>query len=115
MSGIAHKRTVKIFVDDKGQEPLMDWLHNLKDKTTRAKINQRIANLKEGLLGDCRHVEGGIWELRIHWGPGFRLYYAEIDLTIVLLLCGGTKRRQSKDIEKAKSYWQLYQLREQDE
>jgi putative addiction module killer protein len=62
-------------------------------------------------FGDCKALQDGVSELRIKWGPGYRVYFAMIGRTRVLLLCGGTKRSQSADIKRAKRYWADYQQR----
>ena len=69
------------------------------------RIVARIARLAAGNFGDCKPLGDGVWELRIDWGPGYRVYYAMIDRRCVLLLGGGDKRRQSTDIKRAVDYW----------
>ena len=67
----------------------------------RARINIRIARMAAGNFGDCKSLGKGVFELRIDYGPGYRVYFARIGPAIVLLLCGGDKRRQSADINQA--------------
>ncbi len=67
--------------------------------------------LAAGNYGDCKPLRGGVWELRIDWGPGYRVYYAVVDRAWVLLLCGGDKRKQSRDISRALEYLQDYKER----
>jgi putative addiction module killer protein len=67
--------------------------------------------LNEGLRGDWKNLGGGIYELRVDYGPGYRVYYAQDGATVILLLCGGTKRTQANDIEKARAYWKDYKTR----
>lgn len=67
--------------------------------------------MKRGLFGDCEPVGDGVWELRIDTGPGYRVYYARAGKQVVLLLCGGDKRRQKADIKRAKDYWEDYEKR----
>ena len=76
------------------------------------KINQRIRRVSLGNLGDYRSVGEGVCELKIDYGSGYRVYFGQIGTTIVLLLCGGDKSAQVKDIRKAKEYWGDYQSRE---
>jgi putative addiction module killer protein len=76
------------------------------------RVAPRIDRLTAGNFGDCKPVGAGVWELRIDWGPGYRVYYALLERTCVLLLCRGDKRRQSADISKAKACWEDYQQRE---
>ena len=68
--------------------------------------------LKLGNFGDCKAIGDGIAELRIHYGPGIRVYYSKIGNKVILLLCGGDKGSQTKDINKAKEYLKEYQSRE---
>lgn len=78
-----------------------EWLKGLKDQTARAKVLVRIKRLAAGNMGDVKHFDG-ISELRIDYGPGYRVYVAKKGNTVYLLLCGGDKSSQQKDIEKAK-------------
>lgn len=78
---------------------------------TRRRVESPLDRLSEGLRGDWRNVGGAVGELRIHHGPGYRLYYAEEGGGSILLLCGGTKDSQKKDIEKAHAYWEDFQAR----
>jgi len=77
------------------------WLKKLKDETGRARITARINRLMEGLPGDVAPVGHGVSELRIHYGPGYRVYFHQQGDTLVILLCGGAKGSQSRDIETA--------------
>ena len=77
----------------------------------RKAIDRRIFRLELGTFGDHKFCRDGVWELRIDLGPGYRLYYALEATTIVLLLCGGDKRSQSADIDKACEYWRDWQHR----
>ena len=94
-----------------GRQPLTEWLANLRDPMTRARITTRLDRLGAGLRGDWKNVGGAVCELRIDLGPGYRVYYVEDRSGFVLLLCGGTKRTQAKDIEKAHEYWKDFQDR----
>jgi putative addiction module killer protein len=85
------------------------WLRKLKDQRAKAKILFRIQRIEEqGNFGDCEPVGQGISELRIHFANGYRVYLKEYKGTIVLLLNGGTKSSQQKDIAKAKELWSNY-------
>ncbi|MGV8049028.1 MAG: type II toxin-antitoxin system RelE/ParE family toxin [Anaerolineaceae bacterium] len=77
------------------------WFSELKDRKARARIDARLRKVSLGNLGDVKPVGKGVSELRIDYGPGYRLYILGIDKTIVILLCGGDKSSQSGDIEKA--------------
>jgi putative addiction module killer protein len=83
----------------------------LPDRGTEARIAARLDRLAAGNFGDCKPVGAGVWELRIDFGPGYRVYYAMIGRTCLLLLCGGDKRRQSADIIRAIGYWKEYKHR----
>lgn len=76
------------------------WLKKLKDKSAKAIILQRVVRLKQGLLGDVKFFHG-IGELRIHYGAGYRIYFTQKGSDFILLLCGGDKSTQKKDIEQA--------------
>lgn len=78
-----------------------DWLENLKDVRARTRIAQRVVRLQAGLFGDAKFFDG-IGELRIDHGPGYRVYFAHRGTVVVILLCGGDKSTQSKDIKRAK-------------
>ena len=77
------------------------WLKKLKDETGRARIVSRINRLMEGLPGDVTPVGNGVSELRIHYGPGYRVYFHQQGDTIIVLLCGGDKGTQRRDIDTA--------------
>ena len=83
-------------------ENFKKWIRNLKDQIARSIINARIRRISAGNFGDTRPVGDGISELRIDYGPGYRVYFIQQENEIVILLCGGDKSTQSKDIEVAK-------------
>lgn len=78
------------------------WLDGLTDERGRKAIAREIVKMQGGLFGDVEHIDGKVWEARIHYGPGYRVYYMRTGSTIYLLLTGGTKHRQQADIERAK-------------
>lgn len=80
----------------------MSWESKLKDQRAKAAIAARIFRLANGLPGDVSPVGQGVSELRIHYGPGYRVYFQQRGMEIVILLCGGDKSSQSRDIEMAK-------------
>jgi putative addiction module killer protein len=94
-----------------GKVPLTEWLNDLRDGQARARILSRLERLQVGLFGDWKSVGAGVCELRMDHGPGYRIYYGQEGATLVLLLCGGDKATQSKDIEKAHGYWKDYKTR----
>ena len=79
-----------------------NWFENLKNIKDRSRIADRIDRIKEGNLGDAKSVGGGIFELKFHFGSGYRIYFIKQDKTIIILLCGGNKKTQNKDIKRAK-------------
>lgn len=98
---------IKIYKTANEKEPYTDWVKKL-DRLVRAKINTRIARIRDnGNFGDCKHFDG-IIELRIDFGPGYRVYCGLDGDTFLLLLLGGDKNQQQKDIKKAKEYWRDY-------
>jgi putative addiction module killer protein len=102
---------VRRYVTANGTDIVGEWLARLKDVRTRAKIVGRIDRLAAGNFGDCKSLRGGLYELRIDWGPGYRVYYASIARACVLLLCGGNKRKRSSDIERALEHLNDYRKR----
>lgn len=80
--------------------PYLDWYNSL-DKTMRKRVDMRIDKLEEGYFGDCKSLSSDLSELRLNFGPGYRIYYTEADNIIILILCAGDKSTQSKDIKKA--------------
>ncbi len=87
------------------------WINSLRDQKAVAKVLTRIDRLALGNFGDYRALDAGVFELRIDWGPGYRVYAARVGKVVVLLLCGGDKKSQSKDIADAKAYLQDYKKR----
>jgi putative addiction module killer protein len=83
-------------------ETFRSWLNDLRDRRAAARIAARIDRLKLGNPGDVKSVGGGVSELRIDYGPGYRLYFRRVGQEIVVLLCGGDKSTQDRDIERAK-------------
>ena len=102
---------VREYQTAEGKTPLTGWLEGLRDGATRARIVARLDRLKAGLLGDWKTVGNGVCELRIDHGPGYRVYYGQEGKTLILLLCGGDKSTQAKDIETAHAYWKDYKAR----
>jgi putative addiction module killer protein len=102
------KRILEIYQDSNGNEPFIQWLESIKDLKTRSRIITRLDRLEVGNPGDYRPVGEGVFELRMQFGPGFRIYYGEEGPVIVILLIGGDKSTQSRDIKKAISFWKSY-------
>jgi len=95
---------IKYYIDTKGEKPFKEWLDKLKDRNARAKIRVRIDRVRLGNIGDSRYIGQGVHELKINYGPGYRVYYAEEGVRIILLLLGGDKSRQEENIEQAKKF-----------
>ena len=107
--------TLEMYVTPTGRSPFQDWLRGLRDVQTRARIRVRLDRLSLGNPGDAHALSGGVWELRIDYGPGYRVYYAQSGPTTLLVLCGGEKTTQAADIRQAQRYWDDYQRRKRDE
>ncbi len=90
--------------------PFEDWIENL-DIHTRQRIRMKLGRLELGNFGNCRSIGGGIHELKIDYGPGYRIYYSSIDLLEILILFAGTKRTQQRDIEKARKFLKEFKTR----
>jgi len=78
------------------------WLEGLRDRQARSQIAKRIVRVQSGLLGDVKPVGDGVSEMRVHHGPGYRLYFVRRGQVVIILLCGGDKGSQARDIERAK-------------
>ena len=102
-------KNVIVFRTATGKEPFTEWLNSLRDPTTRRRILKRLLRLEQGNYGDFKPVGEGVNELRLFFGAGYRVYFAEDGDTIVVLLCGGDKSSQRQDILQAQAYWQEYQ------
>jgi putative addiction module killer protein len=102
---------LKAYVSPTGKAHFTEWLNKLRDMQARVRIDVRLNRLANGLMGDAKVLGEGISELRIDWGSGYRVYFARDGATVVLLLCGGDKRTQQKDIDHAIEYWKDYQSR----
>jgi len=94
-----------------GRIPYREWLEAVTDCVSFAAIQSRTDRLKRGLFGDCEPVGESVWELRVDTGPGYRVYYARSGKQVVLLLCGGDKRKQTADIKRAKDFWRDHEKR----
>jgi putative addiction module killer protein len=99
------------YVTESGKEVIRDWLDGLHDASAVTRIIMRIDRLAEGNFGDCKPLRDGVWELRIDYGPGYRVYYSMIGRVCVLLLCGGDKRKQPRDINRAVEHLKDYKRR----
>lgn len=94
-----------------GQDLFGRWLDGLTDRQAKARVAARLIRLNNGNFGDCKPVGDGVWELRIDWGPGYRVYYAIEGERVVLLCEGGDKRTQTADVQRAIARWNEWQQR----
>ena len=101
-------RQIEEYLTPDGVSPFHDWVRGLKDAKTRAVIRQRLDRVMMGNLGEWAPVGEGVSELKIDYGPGYRIYFGEDGQTLVILLCAGNKSTQRADIRKARAYWQEY-------
>jgi putative addiction module killer protein len=99
------------YVTSNGRDVFGEWLVKLQDARAQAKVAVRIDRVASGNFGDCKPLRDGVCELRVDWGPGYRIYYAMVGKTAVLLLAGGDKRKQSSDVERAIAYLNDYKKR----
>ena len=88
--------------------PFSDWLASLKDARAVGIVRARLNRIRLGNFGDCKSVGGGVEELRIDFGPGYRVYYGREGSLVVILLCGGSKGTQARDILRAQRHWKEY-------
>lgn len=95
-----------------GIVPFNEWLNDVGDRKAVARILARLARVGQGNLGDCKGVGEGVSELRVDYGPGYRVYFAQKGQRLIVLLCGGDKRTQERDIQRAKLYWRDYNERD---
>ncbi|MBI2608717.1 MAG: type II toxin-antitoxin system RelE/ParE family toxin [Deltaproteobacteria bacterium] len=101
-------RTLVEYEAENGKSLFSEWLNGLKDITARAIIRKRLNRIRMGNFGNTRSIGDGVFEFKIDFGPGYRVYYGLDGDTLVVLLCGGDKGSQDRDIQKAKEYWQDY-------
>lgn len=91
-----------------GANPYRKWLDGLRDIKVKARIQARLLRLELGNFGDCKSVGDGVFELRLHFGSGYRVYFGKDGNSVVLLLLGGDKSSQPNDIKTAQEYWSDY-------
>jgi len=99
------------YVDRAGTSPFAGWFQTL-DGGAAAKVTTAVGRLELGNFSNVKGVGAGVFEYRIDFGPGYRVYFGKIKDTVVLLLCGGDKTTQAADIRTAKEYWQDYKDRQ---
>jgi putative addiction module killer protein len=101
---------IRYYVGPGGLQPFAAWFADL-EPVARAKVTRAIARMEQGNLSNAKSVGEGVLEYRIDFGPGYRVYFGLDGETLVILLCGGTKKRQQRDIEAAHAYWHDYKRR----
>jgi putative addiction module killer protein len=102
------QREVRKLELQNGLVPFDEWFDSLRDLRMQVAVDARLARVRAGNFGDCKSVGSGVFELRIRIGPGLRVYYGLHDQQVVVLLGGGDKRRQSRDICRAQQLWQQF-------
>ena len=105
---------IREYIDDRGRSPFGRWFNGL-DARAAARVRTTIARMESGNLSNIRGVGSGVLERRINVGPGYRVYFGRDGDTLIVLLGGGTKDRQQRDIEDARQLWQEYKRRKQQE
>ena len=106
----ARERKVLSYKSPDGRFPYREWRASLNDEDAEVAVDVRITRLSAGNFGDSRTIGGGVFESRIDFGPGYRIYYGT-DGDEVILLCGGNKSTQDADIARARKYWNDYKRR----
>jgi putative addiction module killer protein len=99
-------RILRNYVARTGKIPFLEWLNDLKDPVTRLRIRRRLDRMEQGNFGDCESVGEGVFELRLFFGSGYRIYFAEWNEEIIILLFDGDKHSQKKDVKLAQQYWE---------
>ena len=98
---------IRYYITPGGYAPFAEWFED-RDLVARAKVTRAVARLGQGNFSNVKSVGEGVLELRIDFGPGYRVYFGRDGESLVILLTGGTKKRQRRDIDRARVYWQDY-------
>lgn len=104
-------KEIRYYATALGRIPFKHWLSGLRDDRAVSKVNIRLVRLANGNMGDCRKAGEGVLELRVDYGPGYRVYFGQDGPRIILLLVGGDKKTQDRDIQLARHYWEDYKNR----
>ena len=99
------EREVKVLTLHDGKCPFEEWFSSLKDLSTRLRISARITRVQNGNLGDVRSIGAGIHEIRLDFGPGYRIYFALVGRVVIVLVAGGDKSTQDRDIQTSQRLW----------
>ena len=102
------ERAIKKLELQNGLVPFDEWFDSLRDRKMQAAVDARLARVRAGNFGDCKSAGGGVFELRIAFGPGLRVYYGLHGRQVVVLLGGGDKGSQARDIRRAQQLWQQF-------
>lgn len=105
----SRRRILREYVDGAGRNRFREWIDGFRDLKTQYIIDARLTRIANGNMGDCESVGDGVMEFRIHHGSGYRIYFGQEGKNIIILIVGGDKRSQRKDISLAKSLWQQWQ------
>jgi putative addiction module killer protein len=109
------ERQIELYVTEDDEIPYETWFDGLKDARTKHRIKARMARLRLGNFGQWNHVGEGVTELILDFGPGYRIYFAQVGVVVILLLCGGDKSTQISDIRAAREYLANYNVRKRKE
>ena len=108
---LADEYSLRHYVGANGKRPFAEWLYSLSDRNAAARVQIRLERLRLGNFGDTRFLGKGLSELRIDFGPGYRVYFTVEAKCVVVLFCGGDKATQQKDIRRAREYLAAYRRR----
>ena len=111
---VLYQMEIREFLDARGSSPFASWFDGL-DAQAAAKVTVALTRMERGNLSNAKGVGGGVQEYRMDWGPGYRLYFGQDGDTLIILLCGGTKRRQQDDIAEAQAHWAEYKRRNKED
>lgn len=99
------------YTDDAGESTCLGWLRRLRDAKAAERIQDRLSRLEQGNLGDHKSLGDNLYELRFTFGPGYRVYFGRVGQTLIVLLCGGDKSTQARDIATARQLWNDHRRR----
>ncbi|MBP9839335.1 MAG: type II toxin-antitoxin system RelE/ParE family toxin [Proteobacteria bacterium] len=109
------EKEVRIYCRENGSCPYFDWFNSISNERLRQIIQARLARLRLGNLGFCRSLGDGVFELKIDFQAGYRIYFGNDSLGLVILISAGDKSSQNEDIKKAKGFWKDYKQRKASE
>lgn len=98
---------IQEFLHENGASPFKEWFDSL-DARAAAKVNTYLTRIENGNTSSLKSLKGGVHECKINWGPGYRMYLGQDGPKLIILLGGGTKSKQQKDINDAKKLWKVY-------